>query len=108
MKKRRKNYFPTVILIVVLWGLLGVLITRVEPELIKDILIPGFYLPFFLLFLPASFLTLAILLANAKRGLLGALGLNAFLILRIFQFGNLLNLFLIIGIIVAMDRYLEG
>ncbi len=108
MKKRRKNYFPTVILILVLWGLLGGLITQVEPELVKDVLIPGLYLPVFLLLLPASFLTLAILSANTKRGLLIALGLNAFLILRIFQFGNLLNLFLIVGIIVAMDRYLEG
>ena len=108
MKKRRKNYFPTVILIVVLWSLLGVLITQIEPELIKNVLIPGLYLPLFLLLLPATFLSLAILLANTKRGLLIALGLNAFLILRIFQFGNLLNLFLIIGIIVAMDRYLEA
>jgi len=108
MRKQRKNYLPTVILIIVLWGLLGVLITQVEPELVKNILIPGLYLPFFLLLLPASFLTLAIALANTKRGLLMALGLNAFLILRVFELGNLLNLILIMGIVIAMDRYLEG
>ncbi len=108
MRKQRKNYLPTVILIIVLWGLLGVLITQVEPELVKNILIPGLYLPFFLLLLPTSFLTLAILLANTKRGLLIALGLNAFLILRGFELGNFLNLILIVGIVIAMDRYLEG
>ena len=108
MKKRRKNYLPTVILILVLWGLLGTMIYFIEPELVKDVLVPGLYLPFFLLFFPASFFTLAMVLANTRRGLLVALGLSIYLILRIFELGNLLNLLLILGIVVAIDRYLEG
>lgn len=105
MKNRRKNYLPTAILILVLWGLLGAIVTQVEPELVKDLLMPGLYLPFFLVFFPACFLTLTMVLANTKRGLLAALGLTGFLILRVFELGNLLNLLLIAGILVAVDRF---
>jgi len=108
MGKRRKNYLPTLILIVVLWGLLGVIVSQVEPELVKDILVPGLYLPFWLVFFPASFFMLAVVMGNSRRGLVMALGLTGFLILRVYQLGNLLNLLLIVGMVVAMDRYLEG
>jgi len=107
MVKRRKNYLPGLVLVIVLWGLLGVLIYWVEPELIKDIVIPGLYLPFFLLFFPASFLTLAVVLANSRRGLIVASALNLFLALRLFGLGNVLNLILLAGIAVAVDRYFE-
>lgn len=93
------------ILIVTLWTLLGLLLYFVEPALIKDILIPGVYLPFFLIFFPAGWLTLAIIWGNGRRGLLTAVGLTIFLLLRIFQLGNALNLVLILGILIAVDRY---
>ena len=108
MKKRRKNYLPTLILIIVLWGLFLGVIFQVEPELVKNTLVPGLYLPFFLLFFPASFFSLAILLANSKRGLWVSLGLTGFLILRVYQLGNFLNGLLIVGIVVAIDKYLES
>jgi hypothetical protein len=93
------------ILTVVLWSLLGLMVYFVEPSLIKDILVPGLYLPFFLLFFPASWFTLAIILGNTRRGLLASLGLTSFLILRLFRLGNVLNLVLILGILIAVDRY---
>ena len=105
MNKRRKNYLPTLILIAVLWSLLALLVYFVEPELIKDILVPGLYLPFFLLFFPASLFTLSIIWGNGRRGLLSAVGLSVFLILRIYQLGNSLNLLLIFAILVAVDHY---
>jgi len=108
MKKRRKNYLPTLVLMLMLWTVLGAMIYWVEPELIKDILVPGLYLPFFGIFFPTSFLTLAVVLNNSRRGLLGAIGLTSFLILRVFQLGNLLNLVLIAGILIAIDRYWES
>jgi hypothetical protein len=80
----------------------------VEPELIKDILLPGLYLPFFMLFFPAVFLTTAVLFNNSHRGLLLALGLSGVLILKLHQLANLLNLLLILGILVAVDRYWES
>jgi len=108
MRKRRKNYLPVVILILVLWGLLGAMIYWVEPELVKDMLAPGLYLPFFLLFFPTCFFTLAIVLANTRKGLLVTIGLTGFLVLRVYQLGNLLNLLLLVGMVVAVERYLES
>jgi len=108
MRKRGRNYLPTLILIMVLWGLLGVIVNQVEPELVKDILVQGLYLPFWLVFFPASFFTLAVVVGNSRRGLVIALGLTGFLILRVYQLGNLLNLLLMVGLVVAVDRYLEG
>lgn len=108
MRKRRKNYLATGVLIVMLWGLLGAMVYWMEPGLIKDFLVPGLYLPFFLVFFPASFFSLAVMWANTRRGLLVSLGLTGFLILRVYQLGNLLNLLLIAGMVVAVDRYLES
>ncbi len=105
MRQARKNYLPTLILIVALWSFLGLMLNFVEPALVKDILIPGAYLPFFAIFFPASWFTLAIIWGNTRRGLLMAIGLNVFLLLRIFQLGNALNLVLILGILIAVDRY---
>jgi len=105
MLKRRKNYLPTLILIVLLWGLLSLMLFFVEPSLIKNVLIPGVYLPFFLVFFPAGWFTLAIIWGSTRHGLLMAIGLSVFLGLRIFQFGNVLNLVLILGILIAVDRY---
>jgi len=108
MNKRRKNYLPTLVTMVILWGLLGGLVYWVEPKLVKDILIEGLYLPFFLLFLPAIFLTLAVILGNTKRGLLISLGLTGMLILKVYEIENWLNFILVAGIVVAVDRYLSA
>lgn len=105
MNKRRKNYLPTLVLTLVLWLLWGGLIYFVEPELVTNFLIPHAYLPFFMLFWPASFLTLAIVLGNSRRGFLVSLGLVLFLGLRLVQLGNVLNFLLILGILIAVDRY---
>lgn len=108
MKKRRKNFLLTLVLMLLLWTVLGAMIYWVEPELVKDVLVPGLYLPFFMIFFPTSFLTLAVILDNSRRGLLVAGGLTGFLILRVYQLGNLLNLVLILSIMVAIDRYWQS
>ncbi|PIP51804.1 hypothetical protein COW80_00525 [Candidatus Beckwithbacteria bacterium CG22_combo_CG10-13_8_21_14_all_01_47_9] len=105
MRPRRKNYLPTLILIVILWSLLGLMLFFVEPELVKNILLPGLYLPFFLLFFPAGFFSLAVILGNTRRGLLVTIGLTCWLILRLYQLDNGLNLLLILGILIVADRY---
>lgn len=105
MRRRRNHYLPALILILVLWTLLALMLIFVEPELIQNILIPGIYLPFFLLFFPAVFFPAALLWGNSRRGLLTAAGVSVFLLLRVFGLGNSLNLVLILGILVAVDRY---
>jgi len=92
----------------VLWGLLGGLIFWVEPELVKDIIVPGLYLPFFLIFLPASFFSLSLLFNHTRRGLILSLSLSLYLALRIYEMANALNILLIIGIAIAVERYLDS
>lgn len=108
MLKRRKNYLPTLVLILILWFLLALMIFLIEPELIKDVIIPGLYLPFFGLFFPAVFLSLAIILNNSQRGFLISLGLTAILILKIYRLDNWLNFILVGGILITVDRYLSS
>ena len=103
MRKRQKNYLPTLILTLILWSFLLSFIFYVEPELVKDIFIKGLYFPFFSLFIPVSFLSLTLIFGNTRRGLLIAIGLGVFLILRIYELGNILNLLLITGIVIAID-----
>jgi hypothetical protein len=105
MRQRRKNFFPTLVLIFVLWGFLGAMIGYVEPELVKDILIKGAYLPFFLLFFPTVLFTAAVIWGNSRRGLLTAICVTLFLLLRLYGLGNVLNLLLILGIAITVDRY---
>lgn len=84
------------------------MIFLVEPELIKDVIIPGLYLPFFGLFFPAIFLTLSIILGGSRRGFLISLGLTAILILKINLLDNWLNFMLVGGILITVDRYLSS
>jgi hypothetical protein len=105
MRRRRKKYWPTFLLAAILWGWLGLLLIFTEPELIKDILLPGIYLPFFLVFFPAVFFTAAVIWGSSRRGLLTAAGLTVYLLLRIFGLGHGLNLLLILGILIVVDRY---
>jgi len=104
MLKRRKNYLPTLLLMLSLWSILGLMVFGVDPELVKDILVPGLYLPFWLVFFPTSLITLALIFSNTKRGLITALGLTIILILRIYGLGNFLNIILVTGIVLAIDR----
>ena len=80
----------------------------VEPELVQDIVVPGLYLPFFVLFLPASFFTLALIFNHSRRGLIVAIGLSLYLGLRIYEMANMLNILLIVGMAIAIDRYLDS
>lgn len=105
--KGRKNHLPTLILTLILWLLLGLLMVFVEPELVKDIFIPGLYLPFFIIFFPACWLTLTTIFGNSRRGLILGLGINTLLILKVYELSNWLNLILVLGIAVSVDRYLK-
>jgi len=81
------------------------MVVFVEPAMVKNILIPGLYLPFFLNFFLALFLTLAIVFANSRRGFLFSLGVVVLLILRLFQLGNILNAILITTLVLTLDYY---
>lgn len=105
VKRQRRNFFPTLVLIFFFWATLGLMIFYLEPNLVKDIFIPGLYLPFFLNLFLALFLTLAIIFANSRRGFFLALGIVIFMILRLFGLGNLLNALLIFSLFFTLEYY---
>lgn len=104
-KKRQKNFFPTFILILVFWTITGWLIGFVEPELVKNILIHNSYLVFFIPLSLALFFTASVLLTNSRRGFLAAFVIVGFLILRLHDLGNVLNLALLAGLAIAVEYY---
>jgi hypothetical protein len=103
--RNRKNYLPTALIAIVLWGLTGFIIIRVDPILLQNILLPNSYLVFLLLVFIASFLTLALILGNTQRGFLSSIGLVLFLFLGTKGLGNFVNAILLIALIVSYDLY---
>jgi hypothetical protein len=90
VRKKRKNFLPTLLLAILFWLLWGGLIYFTAPT--NYLLLITFSLLLFL----ASFLTLALILANSRQGLIVALGIICFLILRYYQLGNVLNIILLV------------
>jgi hypothetical protein len=104
-KKRHKNYFLTFVLILIFWVITGFIVGFVEPELVRDILIPHSYLVLFAPLFLALLLTTSVLLTNTRRGLVITCGVISFLILRLHELGNLLNLILLVGLAAAVEYY---
>ena len=97
--KQRKNFLPTLVLIIGLWGFLVLTIFFLDPDIF------GVVFLFFIIFFMASFFTFSMLFANTRRGLLSATALSFFVILRYLGVGNILNLFLIGGLLVTIELY---
>lgn len=95
----RRNFFPTLIVILILWSAVAGVVYFVEPDTFGAG--PAFFI---LLFLSLLF-TFSTLFAHTRRGILAASGLALFLILRYLGVGNLLNFLLILGIVVAAELY---
>lgn len=97
--KFRRSFLPTFIITVLLWtGAFGI-VYFIDPH--KKGAIPLF----FLVVLFALFFTLSIVFMNSRRGFLASGAVTLFIILRYFGLGNLLNLFLIGGISIALEIY---
>ena len=96
---KRKNFFPSIIVILILWGLLVGFIYFVDPDSFAAVYV------FFSLFFVASLFTFSIILGNARRGILGSTGLVLFLVLRYLGVGNILNFLLIAGVLIVTELY---
>ncbi len=97
--KTRKNFFPTLIITLLLWLSLGTLIYFVEPDT------PGVVPLFLVNAFFALLFTFSTLLENSRRGLIIALGLTIFLMLRYLGIGNIINFLLIFGIGLSVELY---
>lgn len=97
--QRRKNYYPTLLLILISWGLIAAIVYFIDPQTI------GIMPLFFSIIFFALLLTLSIILANSKRGLIISVAAIIFLLLRFTGVGNIINLVLIIGIAISIDLF---
>lgn len=97
--KRRKNFFPTLFVIITLWVATAAIVYFLDPYIFGTIPILLFVLFITLLF------TLATILGNARRGLIAATSIIIFLILRLLGVGNIINLLLIAGVALSIEFY---
>lgn len=97
--KRRKNFFPTLILAFVFWAFWGWVIFSLPPS--NNFSLFVFFLSLFLAF----FLTVSLFLANSRRGFLVALALVGFLLLRYHRLANYLNLIIFLSLVVCLEVY---
>ena len=96
---KRKNFFPTFIITVLLWGLLASFIYFVDPRGFAAIPI------FFILVFMALLFTISLIFVDRRRGFLGAIAITFFLILTLLGVGNILNFILILAITICVELY---
>lgn len=98
--KLRKNFLPTLIAIIVLWGSLGMLIYFVDPYKFGSLII------FFILVFFATFFTFSMLFVNSRRGAISAVVITLSMFLKYIGVGNVFNLILLVGIAITLETYL--
>jgi hypothetical protein len=96
---KRKNFLPALVFTLLLWLSVAGIIYFIDPHTF------GILPLFFVLVFIALLFSFSIILSHTRRGFLTAFGLTLFLILRYFGVGNILNLLLISGIIIAIELY---
>jgi hypothetical protein len=99
IRKRRKNFLPTLLVIILLWAALVFEIFFIDPSSFGAI--PLFFALFFL----ALLFTLSTLILNTRRGFIISFAALVFVILRYFGVGNIVNFLLLSGIVIAIEVY---
>ena len=74
-------WIPKILSLICLWGVVATVILFVEPELLRDILIPNSYLPLFLLLTLTIWYTSAIFIKNAWKSLLFTINIVTYFVL---------------------------
>ncbi len=103
--RRKKRYGWLVFFAVINWLAIGLTIWRVDPETIRDFILPGSYLPMTLLVMGGIFWLLSILFLSASRALRWTLGVIAFLEMRFLDLGTVMNGVLILGLLISWEVY---
>lgn len=104
-KERNRNFLPAVILMMLWWGLLFVIIFKIDPSVVADFPVANSFGPFFLVLFLALWFTASLLLAHTRRGLLVALTGVIWCYLRLWHLGNLINSLLLIALMIALELY---
>ena len=102
MRQRGTRGWP-ILFCLMWWVIIAGIVGLIDPELIKDIPVPGSYGLFFGLLAIAVWFTGALIWKNYRRAVLTTGVILGFLILRLIKLGYWLNGLLILGIAIAID-----
>jgi len=92
-----------VVLVLLWWILVAGIILMVDPEIIKDIPVPGSYGLFFVSLGLATWFSAALVWGNYRRATLTTVVVVGFLILRLIKLGYWLNGVLLLGLAMVVD-----
>lgn len=104
-KRRKKRYGWLLFFSVMNWLAIAYVVLKVDPETMKDYIIPGSYLPMVLLVAGGIFWLLSILFLSAATAFRWTVGITLFLFLRILQLGTIMNGVLILGLLISWEIY---
>lgn len=107
-RNNKKRYGLLIVFLVLNWLAVAWVVWKVDPENIKNIIIPGIYLPMLVLIFGALFWLFSILFLSAKMALRWSSGVCLFVLLRFLDMGTILNGFLILGLLVSYEVYRLG
>jgi hypothetical protein len=96
---KRKNFFPTLLITIILWGLLGGLVYFIDPGSFGAVIF------FFILVFMALLFTSSLLFASSRRGIVTTIAVTFFLLLMYLGVGNILNFILIVAIATCIEVY---
>lgn len=100
--KERKNILPAFFAMLSLWSILFFIVYMLDPSN------PFILVLFFVTLFPACFVTFSLIFAEKTRSFLITSGISVFLLLRLFSLGNIINLFLLSGLVVSLDLYIKS
>jgi len=104
--RQKKRYGWLVFFAGLNWLVIGLVVWKVDPETMKDFILPGSYLPMTLLVMGGIFWLLSILFLSSTRALRWTIGAVAFLELRVLGLGTAMNGVLILGLLISWEVYL--
>ena len=95
-------------LTLLLWSLLVFVLLYVEPNLVKDIPLPGWYLPFFLLEFSVVLVTVRFVFNSWKRAILIATLVSIDLDLRLLRIGNWYSSIILVALWISIEFFWLG
>ena len=97
--KKQKSFLPALVITIFLWFALISIVLFTNPSQ------KGLLELFFAVLFTSFLFTFSLILGHTRRGLIAALTVSIFAVLRYFGIGNALNLLLIIGAATAFEFY---
>ena len=90
---------------VIFWSIFFFVVTKVEPELIRDIIFVDLYAPFFVVLFLALWCSFQLIWNNWKRSTLYSASVCTLLILRIMDLAIIINTIALLLLVVAIELF---